>query len=88
MTENEKPSSAPEIVRGGYAYDSAEHLFAAVPILTMIASWTGRIGKVYIKNLVIAGKIKEARRNAAIIGTVLVAIVVLIIACMVWLASL
>lgn len=86
MTENEKPS-VPS--RRGYTKDSAADLFAAMPILTMIAKWTGKIGQVYINNVVTAGKPKEARRNAAIIvGTVLVGIFVLIIGVVIWLALL
>jgi hypothetical protein len=70
------------------AMDSAEHLIAAVPVLVAIANLTGKIGTVFIKRLVLSGKIKEAKRNAAIIAAVIVIIILLIIACIIWLAVL
>jgi bacterial/archaeal transporter family-2 protein len=57
------------------AMDSAEYLFAAFPVLAAIANLTGKIGTVFIKRLVLSAKIKEAKRNAAIIAAVIVIIV-------------
>jgi len=92
MPENKEPPasnpSEPKFVGRRLALDSAEHLLAAFPILVAIAHWTGRIGTVFIKRLVIAGKIKEAKRNAAIIASVIVIIFLLVIGCTIWLASL
>jgi hypothetical protein len=92
MTQEKQPSTpsrtTPKQVGRAMAFDSAEHLFAAFPILVAIANWTGRIGVIFIKRLILSGKIKEARRNAAIIAVSLVGIVVLLLAFMMWLALL
>jgi hypothetical protein len=80
--------SAPKHVGPRLAMDSAEHLFAAFPVLTAIAHWTGRIGTVFIKRLILRGKIKGARRNAAIIAAGVVVVFVLLMACIIWLAKL
>jgi hypothetical protein len=68
--------------------DSATHLFAAFPVLLAIANWTGKLGRVYIRQFILSGKIKEAKRNAAIIATVIISIFLLIIASICWLATL
>jgi hypothetical protein len=92
MDENKKapaPSpSAPKVVGHGMAMDSAEHLFAAFPVLVAIANLTGKVGTIFIKGLVLSGNIKEAKRNAAIIVSVIFIVIVLIIACIIWLALL
>ena len=92
VTENKKPPaqspSAPKFVGRARTMDSAEHLFAAFPVLVAIANLTGKVGVVFIKRLVLSGKIKEATRNAAIIGSVIVIVIVLVIACVIWLALL
>lgn len=92
MEEKKKPPapspSAPKFVGHGMAMDSAEHLFAAFPVLVAIANLTGKLGTVFIKRLVVSGKIKEAKRNAAIIAAVIVSIILLVIACIIWLALL
>ena len=50
MEENKKPPApsppAPKFVGHGMAMDSAEHLFAAFPVLVAIANLTGKIGSV------------------------------------------
>ena len=92
MEENKKPPapspSESKFVGRGMAMDSAEHLFAAFPVLMAIAHWTGKIGTIFIKRLVLRGKIKEARRNAAIIAAVISIVFLLIMVCIVWLALL
>jgi hypothetical protein len=70
------------------AFDSAEHLFAAFPILLAIANWTGRLGRVYIKECIRTGKTREARRNATIMVVVAIAMFLLLIATVIWLAKL
>ena len=91
-TKNKKapaPSpSTPKVVAHGMFMDNAEHLFAAFPVLVAIANLTGRVGTIFIKRLVLSGKIKEARRNAAIIASAIFIVIVLIIACIMWLALL
>jgi hypothetical protein len=92
MEANKKPTapsaSEPKFVGRHRTRDSAEHLFAAFPVLMAIANWTGKIGKLYIKRLVLSGKIKEARRNGAVIAAVIALVFFLIIACVIWLALL
>ena len=88
MTENQKPASVPKFVGRQMTYDSAEHLLAAFPVLLVMTRWTGKIGMAYIQKFVLSGKIKEARRNAAIIATGIVAIFGAIMGCVIWLASL
>ena len=92
MEEKKNPPSpspsAPKFVGHGMAMDSAEHLFAAFPVLVAIATLTGKLGTIFIKRLVLSGKIKEAKRNAAIIAAVIVIIILLVIACIIWLALL
>ena len=70
------------------AFDTAEHLFAAFPVLIAIANWTGRLGRVYIKECIRTGKDKEARRNATIMVAVAIIMFLLLIACIIWLAKL
>jgi hypothetical protein len=87
--QNDVPTPATP-PRRAMAMDSAEHLFAAFPVLLAIANRTGRLGEIYIKRLILAGKDKEAKRNAAIIiATAIIGTMFLIlIACMIWLAML
>jgi len=70
------------------AFDSAEHLFAAFPVLVAIANATGRLGRVYIKEFIRAGKTKEAKRNATIMVAVALTMFLLLITCVIWLATL
>jgi hypothetical protein len=70
------------------AFDSAEHLFAAFPVLLAIANWTGRLGRVYIKDCIRTEKDKEARRNATIMVAVAIIMFLLLISCIIWLAKL
>jgi len=54
-----------------------------------IANCTGKLGRDYIKAFILSGKIKEAKWNAAIIiATPIIAMFLIIIACIVWLATL
>jgi hypothetical protein len=89
MAENQKPkASGPRPPQRAFTTDSAEHLMAAFPILTAIANWTGKIGLSLIKTKIISGNIKQARRNAVIVVSVVVVVFLSIIGCIVWLAGL
>jgi hypothetical protein len=89
MVENRKPTASGHgPTRRAFTTDSAEHLFAAFPVLLAIANWTGKLGRDYIKAFILSGKIKEAKRNAAIIATAIIAMFLIIIACIIWLATL
>jgi hypothetical protein len=70
------------------AMDSADLLLAAVPLLMIIAKYTGKIGDHFIRRVVIAGKTTQARLNAAMIifGGVLIVFGIIIV-CTVWLAA-
>jgi Na+-driven multidrug efflux pump len=82
--KNAAPQRAPAL-----AMDSAEHLLAAYPVLTAIAKYAGIIGGgALITQKIIAGKDKEAKRNAVIILTAVFIVFLLIIACVMWLAML
>jgi hypothetical protein len=70
------------------AFDSAGDLLAATPVLVAIANWTGKLGRIYIKDLLRTGKDKEARRNATIMVAVAITMFLLLIGCVVWLAKL
>jgi hypothetical protein len=92
MEANKKPT-APNLSEAKFVgrhrtRDSAGHLLAASPVLMAIANWTGKIGTLYIKRFVLSGKIKEARRNGAVIAAVIALVFLLIIACAIWLALL
>jgi hypothetical protein len=47
----------------GGGHRVGDDFFAAFPILTAIAHWTGKIGTVYIKRLIVKGKTNEAKRK-------------------------
>jgi hypothetical protein len=83
-----EPTGTPAAPRRRATRDSAEHLFAAFPVLLAIANWTGKLGRIYIKNFILSGKLKEARRNAAIIASVIIVMFLIIFACVIWLAKL
>jgi hypothetical protein len=70
--------------------DSAEHLLAAYPVLKEIAKYTGAIGLVYITQQILSGKIKEAKRNAAIIIAtgIIATMFLLVIGVLIWMAVL
>jgi uncharacterized membrane protein (DUF485 family) len=70
--------------------DSAEHLFAAFPVLALITKYTGKIGLVYIKQEILSGKIKNAKRNATIIIAIgMIAVMfLLVMGVLIWLALL
>lgn len=75
------------------AMDSAEYLLAAHPVLTEIAKYTGwiglaNLGKVYITRKIIAGKDKEATRNAAIMVAAVFAMFLIILGVSIFLALL
>jgi hypothetical protein len=73
----------------GWGHRVGDDFFAAFPILTAIAHWTGKIGTVYIKRLIVKGKINEAKRNAAVIvAAVIGTIFLLILGCIIMLALL
>jgi hypothetical protein len=93
MQKDVPPPATPLKPARGLAMDSAEYLLAAYPVLTAIAKYTGLIGlaylgKTYITRKIIAGKDKEATRNAAIMVAAAFTMFLIIIACMIWLASL
>jgi hypothetical protein len=79
---------APKFVGRRFTKDSAAELLAALPVLMTIAKWTGKIGVLYIRRLVISGKIKEAKRNAAIIAAGILSMFLVLIGCLLWLALL
>jgi hypothetical protein len=87
MAEKEG-TPAPKSLGRHRTRDSAADLLAASPVLFAIAKWTGKIGVRYVERLVVAGKMKEAKRNAAIIAAGIASIFLVLVGCVAWLALL
>jgi hypothetical protein len=68
--------------------DSAADLLAASPVLMAVAKATGKLGSTYITQYILSAKTKQARRNATIMVAVAFTMLLLLVACVIWLAKL